>query len=64
MATETKKQRATPKPKGRSKEFPAGSLEADLAAIGKSIPAKEWAKVPRDYFANLDYYRYGGLKKK
>jgi hypothetical protein len=47
-----------------STEFPAGSLEAELSAIGRSVPTEEWAKVPPDYFANLDYYRYGGLKKK
>jgi hypothetical protein len=66
MATVTKK------PTGRkngtrlpvSTEFPAGSLEAELSAIGRSVPTEEWEKIPPDYFANLDYYRYGGLKKK
>jgi hypothetical protein len=37
-------------------EFAAGSLEAELSAIGKAVPAREWAKVPADYFANLDHY--------
>ena len=40
-------------------EFAAGSLEAELAAIGKAAPAREWAKVPADYFANLDRYLRG-----
>jgi hypothetical protein len=45
-------------------EFPAGSLEAELSAIGKSAPAREWAKVPADYFANLDNYLHPTTKKK
>jgi hypothetical protein len=45
-------------------EFPAGSLEAELSAIGKSAPAREWAKVPADYFANLDNYLHPATKKK
>jgi hypothetical protein len=40
-------------------EFPPHSLEADLAAIGLSAPLSEWAKLPADYFANLDYYLHG-----
>jgi hypothetical protein len=44
-------------------EFPAGSLETELAAIGKAVPAREWAKVPADYFANLDHYFHGAPKK-
>jgi len=47
-----------------SAEFPPGSLEAKLSAIGKSVPAREWAKIPTDYFANLDHYRLGAPKKK
>jgi hypothetical protein len=45
-------------------EFAAGSLETELSAIGKAIPAREWAKVPADYFANLDHYLHGAPKKK
>ena len=45
-------------------EFAAGSLEAELSAIGKAVPAREWAKVPADYFANLDHYLRGAPKKK
>ena len=45
-------------------EFPADSLESELAAIGSSVPAREWAKVPADYFANLDHYLHGAPKKK
>ncbi len=44
--------------------FPAGSLEAELATIGKAVPARDWAKVPADYFANLDHYLHGAPKKK
>ena len=45
-------------------EFAAGSLEAELSAIGKAVPAREWAKVPADYFANLDHYLHGAPKRK
>lgn len=45
-------------------EFVAGSLETELSAIGKAVPAREWAKVPADYFANLDHYLHGVPKKK
>ena len=45
-------------------EFAAGSLETELAAIGKAVPAREWAKVPADYFANLDHYLHGAPKKR
>ncbi len=44
--------------------FAAGSLEAELSAIGKAVPARAWAKVPADYFANLDHYLHGSPKKK
>ncbi|MBZ5620204.1 MAG: hypothetical protein LAQ69_15980 [Acidobacteriia bacterium] len=43
-------------------DFAPGSLEADLSAIGKSAPAQEWAKVPGDYFSNLDYHLHGAEK--
>jgi hypothetical protein len=52
-----------PKPCG-AQEFAAGSLEAELSAIGKAVPAREWAKVPADYFANLDFYLHSAPKKK
>jgi hypothetical protein len=45
-------------------EFAAGSLEAELSAIGGEVPVREWAKVPGDYFANIDHYLHGALKKK
>jgi hypothetical protein len=45
-------------------EFASGSLEDELAAIGKAMPAREWAKVPAGYFANLDHYLHGAPKKK
>lgn len=45
-------------------DFAAGSLEAELSAIGKEAPAREWAKVPAGYFANLDHYLHGAPKKK
>jgi hypothetical protein len=32
--------------------------------VGRSATAREWAKVPADYFANLDHYRHGAPKKK
>ena len=44
-------------------EFAAGSLETELAAIGKAVPARDWAKIPADYFANLDCYLHGAPKK-
>jgi hypothetical protein len=48
----------------RTAEFAPGSLEAELSAIGRSVPAGEWAKVPDDYFANLDHYLYGAPGRK
>ena len=45
-------------------EFAAGSLETELSAIGTAVPASVWAKVPTDYFANLDHYLHGAPKKK
>ena len=72
MATATKPRRTTAAvPRGKNgsnlrvaAEFAAGSLEAELSAIGKAVPAREWAKVPADYFANLDHYLHGAPKKK
>ena len=70
VAIATKQRRGPTKPEDPRNglrgavEFHPGSLEAELAAIGKSAPAREWAKVPADYFANLDYYRHGPPKKK
>ncbi len=71
MATITKHRRGTTKPGGgrdgsRSRvaeEFAPGSLEAEPSAIGKSMPDREWAAIPADYFANLDHYRRGAPKK-
>ena len=45
-------------------EFAVGSIEAELSAIGKAVPAREWADVPADYFANLDHYLHHAPKKK
>ena len=49
---------------GDSAEFAASSLETEMSAIGKAVSAREWAKVPGDYFANLDHYLHGAPKKK
>jgi hypothetical protein len=55
---------------GQSKE-PKGSGEFDATArpiweiakeIGKSIPSKDWEKVPKDGSINLDHYLYGHRK--
>ena len=72
MATATKQRRrsakvATGKNGSNPKvgpEFAAGSLEAELSTIGRAVPVREWAKVPGDYFANLDHYLHGAPKKK
>ncbi|MGO9257946.1 MAG: hypothetical protein ACLQU1_16775 [Bryobacteraceae bacterium] len=72
MATATNQRRRTakvPKRKNGSippvaAEFVGGSLEAELSAIGKAVPAREWAKVPGDYFSNLDHYLHGAPKKR
>ncbi len=72
MATATNQRQRTTKlaavkngsPSRVAAEFDPGSLEAELSAIGKMAPASEWAKVPGDYFANLDHYRHGAPKKK
>lgn len=71
MSTETKQRPGAAKRSAKRKgsnsraamDFPPGSLEADLLAIGKSVPAQEWAKFPEDYFSNLDHYLYGAPKK-
>ena len=72
MATATKQRRRTAEvARGKNgshppdaAEFAAGSLETELAAIGKAVPAREWARIPADYFANLDHYLHGAPKKK
>ena len=72
MATATKPRRRTTDAAKRKNgscprdavDFAAGSLETELSAIGKAVPAREWAKVPADYFANLDHYLHGAPKKK
>jgi hypothetical protein len=46
-----------------NRDFPAGSLESELSAIGSRIPARAWADLPNDYFANLDQYLHGPTKK-
>jgi hypothetical protein len=51
------------KPRG-AVDFADGSLESELSGIGKAVSAREWAKVPADYFANLDHYLHGAPKKK
>jgi len=45
-------------------EFATGSIEAELAAIGKAVPSRDWAKLPADYFARLDHYLHGAPNKK
>ena len=71
MPTAPKRRIASKRPVKRSDvilpfnlEFTPGSLEAELSEIGKKVPAKEWAKLPRDYFANIDHYLYGAPKRK
>jgi hypothetical protein len=72
LATATKPRRRTAKiANGKNgstpqvaPEFVSGSLEAELSAIGRTVPTREWAKVPNDYFANLDHYIHGAPKKK
>jgi len=72
LATATKQRRRTAEVAGGKNgstprdaaEFAAGSLETELSAIGKAVPAREWARVPADYFANLDHYLHGAPKKK
>jgi len=72
LPTATKQRRGAadaPRAKNRSRirvatQFAAGSLENELSAIGKAVPALQWARVPADYFANLDHYLRGVPKKK
>ena len=72
MAIATKQRRRAANPaKGRNgskthvaADFAPGSLETELSAMGKSAPARDWAKIPADYFARLDHYLYGTPKKK
>ncbi len=68
MATATKqRRRIVEAAKGKNgsspyvaAQFAAGSLETELSAIGRAVPAREWAKVPDDYFANLEVAGTGG----
>jgi len=46
------------------REFAPGSLEAELSAVGLSVPSADWATVPADYFANLDRYLHSAPNKK
>ena len=72
MATATKQRRRAVKvARGKNgsnpyvaPEFAADSLEAELLAIGRAVPARDWAKIPGDYFADLDHYLHGAPKKK
>lgn len=71
MATAIKQRHTAATAKGKNgsnprvaAEFAADSLESELSAIGSAVPAREWAKVPVDYFANLDHYLHGAAKKK
>jgi hypothetical protein len=40
------------------REFPPGSIEAKIAAIGRCVPRQEWERIPGDYFARPEYYRF------
>ena len=68
--TPTKRRRTAKSPgrknaqSARAVIFAPGSLEAELSAVGQSVPASEWAKVPADYFANLDRYLHRAPTKK
>lgn len=71
MATATKRRRPAAVARGTNGSSPrdavnfaAGSLETELAGIGMAVPAGGWAKIPVDYFANLDHYLHGAQKKK
>jgi hypothetical protein len=70
LATATKQRRRTAEVARRKNasharvaEFALGSLETELSAIGRAVPAREWAKVPADYFANLDHYLHSAPRK-
>ena len=39
-------------------------LEAKISEISKSVPMKDWRKLPRDLSYNLDHYIYGLPKRK
>ncbi|MHB8378049.1 MAG: hypothetical protein ACYDEB_14015 [Dehalococcoidia bacterium] len=42
---------------------PAGSIWANIVAIGESIPPNDRARFPRDGARNLDHYLYGTPKR-
>jgi hypothetical protein len=52
------------KPVPESTTFPLGSLAAELLALGEAVPTRAWAKLPRDYFGNIDRYLRGSPKNK
>lgn len=49
------------RPMGR--EVDPLALENDLLELARSVPDREWARLPRDFNANLDHYLYGTPKK-
>jgi hypothetical protein len=46
------------KQKPKKAEFPAGSLEAKLAALGRKVPAREWNRLPAASSINIDSVVY------
>jgi len=56
----TRKAKAVPE----STTFPPGSHAAELLALGEAVPTRAWAKLPPDYFGNIDHYLRGAPKNK
>lgn len=63
MAVRKPSQRRTvPKPKARVKREPR-TFWHRLAALGESIPAAEWEKLPSDAARNFDHYAHGSPRQ-
>jgi hypothetical protein len=63
MVTPKTKSRAPARPKRTKSIQRDPNLWEDLAAIGRRVPAKSLAKLPRDLGRNLDHYLDGSPKQ-
>jgi hypothetical protein len=59
----TKRTPAKKAHKRRAKKIAEPSLWQRLAAIGDSVPAEEWEKLPRDLAKNFDHYAHGSPRQ-
>jgi hypothetical protein len=53
-----------PKPLPESATLSPDSIAAQLLTLGEAVPIRAWAKLPPDYFGNIDHYLHGASKNK